>query len=63
MSQILEQKQLAQTLSSKVNKAIYSENRAFDRRVILDKNEQIWKELNSIQTNFIEEGDSSVLRM
>lgn len=56
MSQILEQKQLAQTLSSKVNKAIYSENRAFDRRVILDKNEQIWKELNSIQTNFIEEG-------
>lgn len=35
MSQILEQKQLWQALTTKVNKSIYSENRAFDRRVIL----------------------------
>ena len=55
MTQILEQKQLASTLQSKVNKSIYSENRAFDRRVILDKNEQIWKEIMSIPCNFIDQ--------
>jgi hypothetical protein len=43
MSQMLEQKQLSNTLLSKVNKSIYSENRAFDRRVVLDRNAQVWK--------------------
>lgn len=62
MSQILEQKQLATTLQSKVNKSIYSENRAFDRRVILDKNAEIWKEIANLPCNFISEEESPVLK-
>ena len=63
MSMILDQKQIANTLQNKVSKNIFSENRAFDRRVILDKNTQIWKEIMSIPCNFINQEETSVLKV
>ena len=63
MSQIVEQKQLQSTLQNKVNKSIFSENRSFDRKVILDKNAEIWKELMTIPCNFIDQEESSVLKI
>lgn len=63
MSELMQQKQLGETLTHKVNKVIYSENRAFDRRVILEKNAQIWKELEELECNFVDSNEASVLRL
>jgi hypothetical protein len=48
MSHLLEQRQISSTLTSKISNAVFSENRAFDRRVIIDKSRQVWKEINAL---------------
>ena len=63
MSQLLEQRQIASTLTSKVSQAVFSENRAFDRRVIIDRHRQLWKEINGLSCAYAEPTTSSVLRM
>lgn len=49
MTRLIEQRQIATTLTGKVNSLVFSENRAFDRRIIIDKHRQLWKEINSIK--------------
>jgi hypothetical protein len=63
MSQLMEQRQIANTLTSKVSSALFTENRAFDRRVIIDKHRQLWKEISAISCPYAEPTSSSVLRV
>jgi len=42
MSNLVEQKQLADTLNKKIPKSVLSDNRAFDRRKLIDKSRYVW---------------------
>ena len=63
MSQLMEQRQIGATLTTKISNALFSENRAFDRRVIIDKHRQLWKEINSLSCPYAESTSTSVLRV
>jgi hypothetical protein len=46
MANLVEEKQMAETLSKKIPKSVLSENRAFDRRKLIDKSRYVWDKLN-----------------
>lgn len=48
MKDFIQQKQLSESVSRKIPQALLSENRAFDRRRLIDRNQEIWAELDKM---------------
>lgn len=57
MASLVEEKQLAETLTKKIPKSVLSENRAFDRRKIIDKSRYVWNKLRTVSCFFVDRNE------